>query len=76
MKEEGETYIVGIEVSGDPRSGDFNNFVEGLQRAKDAGLKISVHTAEVESQMKETIDIINFKPHRLGHCIYMVFLLS
>ena len=41
-----EQRLVGIELSGDPRVGDFNNFKEDLERAKKYGFKISLHCAE------------------------------
>ncbi|XP_058804153.1 adenosine deaminase-like protein [Phymastichus coffea] len=61
--------IVGIDLSGDPTKGDA--FIELLHQARSAGLKIAAHCAEVANEV-ETIDIIKFKPERLGHgtCIH------
>ena len=40
-------YIVGIEISGDPRSGDFGIFNELMQNFKaETGLKVALHCAE------------------------------
>ncbi|EZA47964.1 hypothetical protein DMN91_011425 [Ooceraea biroi] len=58
-------YVVGIDLSGDPMAGD--SFLELLETSRKAGLKIAAHCAEVPNEM-ETIDILKFKPDRLGHC--------
>lgn len=39
-------YIVGLDLSGDPMTG--NTFLELLEKARMAGLKIAIHCAEVE----------------------------
>lgn len=71
-KEEGEQYLVGVELSGDPRTGRFSDFKEALTLAKTAGLKVSLHCAELPEQNVETPEMLDFQPDRLGHCIYMV----
>ncbi|XP_017754595.1 PREDICTED: adenosine deaminase-like protein [Eufriesea mexicana] len=58
-------YIVGLDLSGDPMTG--SAFLELLQKARMAGLKIAAHCAEVPNET-ETIDIFEFKPDRFGHC--------
>ncbi|XP_017788379.1 PREDICTED: adenosine deaminase-like protein [Habropoda laboriosa] len=58
-------YIVGLDLSGDPMTG--GAFLELLKKARVAGLKIAVHCAEVSNET-ETMDILEFKPDRLGHC--------
>lgn len=58
-------YIVGLDLSGDPMTGDA--FLELLRKARAAGLKIAAHCAEISNEM-ETTDILEFKPDRLGHC--------
>jgi adenosine deaminase len=42
--------VVGLELSGDPRSGDFSNFAEEFKRAQDLGFKVSLHCAETKDQ--------------------------
>ncbi|XP_053599684.1 adenosine deaminase-like protein isoform X2 [Plodia interpunctella] len=66
--------VVGIELSGNPIVGEFQNFLPALTRARDAGLKVSLHCGEVRNP-KEVLDMINFKPERLGHgvCIHPKF---
>lgn len=58
-------YIVGIDLSGDPTMGD--SFLELLEMSRKIGLRIAAHCAEIPNEM-EIIDILKFKPDRLGHC--------
>lgn len=58
-------YIVGLDLSGDPMTGD--PFLKLLEKARMAGLKVSAHCAEISNET-ETMDILEFKPDRLGHC--------
>uniref|UniRef100_A0A0C9RAC4 Adal-a protein n=1 Tax=Fopius arisanus TaxID=64838 RepID=A0A0C9RAC4_9HYME len=57
--------IVGIDLSGDPTEGEA--YINLLQNCRDEGLKIAAHCAEVPNE-EEVVDILNFKPDRLGHC--------
>ena len=48
-KEIDSPYIVGVELSGDPRSGEFATFEEELRTwREETGMKISLHCAETE----------------------------
>ena len=62
--------IAGIDLSGDPRKGDFREYEDSLTKARRAGLKISVHFAEHRSKASEWQRIIDFRPDRLGHACY------
>ena len=66
-------YIVGVELSGDPRGEcKFQDFVPALERArKDMNLKVSLHCAEHEEQIPEAQAMIDFRPDRLGHCCFL-----
>ena len=75
-KEAKESYLVGVELSGDPRTGKFSDFKGALEKAKVESLKVSLHCSELPEQNSETPEMLDFKPDRLGHCIYMVSLLS
>lgn len=68
---ENEKYIVGVELSGDPSQGNFKDFETEFKRARDAGLKITIHCAETKDQMEESQCMIDFKPDRLGHCCFL-----
>ncbi|XP_014298641.1 adenosine deaminase-like protein [Microplitis demolitor] len=58
-------YVVGIDLSGDPTEGDA--YLNLFKNARNIGLKIAAHCAEVPNE-KEIMDILEFKPDRLGHC--------
>ena len=46
LKAEGER-VVGIDLCGDPTAGDMGEFVPFLAKAKEAGLGVTLHIAEV-----------------------------
>lgn len=52
-KYKGNPRVVGLELSGDPRSGDFSNFVSEFNRAREMGFKISLHCGETKEQIEE-----------------------
>ncbi|XP_047519254.1 adenosine deaminase-like protein [Pieris napi] len=66
--------IVGIELSGDPNIGQFEDFVPSLTKARCAGLKITLHCGEV-CNPKEVLEMLKFRPDRIGHgvCIHPNF---
>jgi len=73
VKEIESPFIVGVELSGDPRQGKFATFEDELQAFRlETGKKVSLHCAEVEEQMAEAQEMIDFGPDRLGHCSYLV----
>ncbi|KAF7989862.1 hypothetical protein HCN44_008536 [Aphidius gifuensis] len=61
--------VVGIDLSGDPEEGEA--CIKLFQDCRKVGLKIAAHCAEVPNE-NEIVDILNFKPNRLGHgtCIH------
>ncbi|XP_044016981.1 adenosine deaminase-like protein isoform X2 [Aphidius gifuensis] len=56
--------VVGIDLSGDPEEGEA--CIKLFQDCRKVGLKIAAHCAEVPNE-NEIVDILNFKPNRLGH---------
>jgi len=57
-------YIVGLEFSGDPRTNSFGDYIESIfQPARDLGIKISVHTAEIEDHHEETAKVFLLTNH-------------
>ncbi|WKX95101.1 hypothetical protein Q1695_011954 [Nippostrongylus brasiliensis] len=62
--------IVGVELSGDP-SVDGRKFIPALQKARDAGFKVSVHLAEVDDQLEEVDEFLEFRPDRIGHGTFL-----
>uniref|UniRef100_A0A2A4JSQ8 Adenosine deaminase domain-containing protein n=1 Tax=Heliothis virescens TaxID=7102 RepID=A0A2A4JSQ8_HELVI len=63
--------VVGIELSGDPMAGVFHDFVPALLKAKEAGLKVTLHCGEV-CNPEEVMEMLKFNPNRIGHgiCIH------
>lgn len=54
IKQLDSSYICGVELSGDPRNGKFVDFIPVFDRARQQGLKISLHCAEIPEQMGES----------------------
>lgn len=59
--------VVGIDLSGDPTAGDIVTLVPVLRSAKDKGLKLAVHIAEVPYRNEEIELLLSTQPDRLGH---------
>ena len=77
VKEIESRFIVGVELSGDPRDGSFATFEADLRSFREeTGMKVSLHCAETEEQKAESQSMIDFAPDRLGHCCYLVSLLA
>ena len=64
-------YVVGVEFSGNPEVNSFQDFLPAFEKARELGLKISIHTAEIDDSKKETDAILDFKPDRIGHGCFM-----
>ena len=52
-KKEGSR-VVGIDFSGDPYANDFKDYVSCLSKAREAGLKVTVHGSENKDRAEET----------------------
>ena len=65
--------VVGIDLCGDPACGDVSIFAPAFRRAKDAGLKITLHFAEASqsSTASELWTLLSFQPDRIGHVIHV-----
>lgn len=66
-------FIIGLDVSGDPTKGSFKSFLPALRRAREAGIKITLHMAEVDGELgrRDTDDMLAFAPERVGHAIFL-----
>eukprot|EP00761_Pharyngomonas_kirbyi_P010668 gb/GECH01010689.1/.p1 GENE.gb/GECH01010689.1/~~gb/GECH01010689.1/.p1 ORF type:complete len:336 (+),score=75.61 gb/GECH01010689.1/:1-1008(+) len=63
--------VCGIEMSGNPYKGNFNDFIEPLNLARSkSGLPISLHFAERQDE-EEALAMLNFKPDRIGHGCFL-----
>jgi adenosine deaminase len=65
-------HILGIDLADSERDFPLSEFVQPVKKAKDAGLKVTVHTGEdtPASFIKETIELAN--PDRIGHGIHAI----
>lgn len=67
--EEKNPYIVGIDFSGHPATSSFKDFKDHLfTPARELGIKLTFHIAEIDGIEEETDHIIEFGPERVGHC--------
>lgn len=64
--------IAGLDYSGNPTRSTFKDYENLFAKARSEGLKTTVHIAELDGEvcLKESYDIVNFKPDRLGHFNY------
>ncbi|KAH7427991.1 hypothetical protein KP509_10G070500 [Ceratopteris richardii] len=58
--------VVGIDLSGNPRVGDWKTFLPALKLAREKGLPITLHCGEVPNQ-SEIQNMLSFQPERIGH---------
>ncbi|XP_013117136.2 adenosine deaminase-like protein [Stomoxys calcitrans] len=70
MRNKYPSLVKGIDLSGNPAIGCFEDFVESLQKAKNAGLKLALHCAEIDNEM-ETQEMLDFNFDRCGHGTFL-----
>ncbi|KAJ8002583.1 hypothetical protein DPEC_G00160410 [Dallia pectoralis] len=63
--------VVGLDLSGDPTVGHGGDLLPALQKAKNCGLKLSLHMSEVPSQVDESELLLNIPPDRIGHGTFL-----
>ncbi|XP_012735828.2 adenosine deaminase-like protein [Fundulus heteroclitus] len=63
--------VVGIDLSGDPTVGHGRVLLPALERARNSGLKLSLHMSEVPSQLEESELLLNLPPDRIGHGTFL-----
>lgn len=65
-------HILGIDLADSERDFPLGEFVQPVLKAKEAGLKVTIHTGEdtPASYIRETIELAN--PDRIGHGIHAI----
>ena len=73
--------VVGVDLGGNPTKQDFRDFLPLFQKARNAGLKVTLHCAEIhcsdngnESMRRardEAAAMLEFRPNRLGHALLL-----
>ncbi|KAL4895882.1 hypothetical protein BDV59DRAFT_173336 [Aspergillus ambiguus] len=65
--------VVAVDICGNPTKGDVSVFRPAFEKAKEHGLKITVHFAETPSSggHPELNTLLSFQPDRLGHVIHV-----
>ena len=65
--------VVGIDLCGNPLRGDVSTFRDAFIKAKQHGLKITIHFGEVASPglEKELETLLSYEPDRIGHVIHV-----
>jgi adenosine deaminase len=85
FEREGLAMVVGVDLGGNPTKQDFRDFQPVFQKARDAGLQVTIHCAEVpcgdddstlDTQSiicarEEAAAILKFRPDRLGHALLL-----
>ncbi|KAH8283800.1 hypothetical protein KR054_001831 [Drosophila jambulina] len=62
--------ILGIDLSGNPGKGRFSDFAPILSLAREKGLKLALHCAEIENPA-EVKEMLNFGMSRCGHGTFL-----
>ena len=64
--------ILGVDLADSERDFPLREFIQPILKAKEAGLKVTVHTGEdtPASFVKETIELVS--PNRIGHGIHAI----
>ena len=64
--------VVGVDLSGAPNRGDWDTYEEALEKARRNGLGVALHCGEIRGTADEERRMLEFKPDRLGHCVFTV----
>lgn len=64
--------VVGVDLCGDPKAGNMEDFVELFRTARAEGLGVTLHIAETrENSAAETVKLLSCEPQRLGHATFL-----
>ncbi|KAJ3979025.1 hypothetical protein F5890DRAFT_1547526 [Lentinula detonsa] len=71
MKKQGRR-VVGVDVCGDPRSGDMELLKPFIGKVREVGLGLTVHIAEIPGSVSgDTQHLLSFTPDRIGHGTFL-----
>jgi adenosine deaminase len=72
LREQGEP-VVGLDLCGNPQEGNVDIFEKHFERAREAGLGLTVHIAETkpDGHSIESFLLLSWHPDRLGHATYL-----
>ena len=65
-------HIVAVDLADGEKLYPLQDFIKPILKAKDAGLKVTIHSGEDTPASYVIETIRNFKPHRIGHGIHAV----
>ncbi|XP_069744833.1 adenosine deaminase-like protein [Narcine bancroftii] len=63
--------VVGMDLSGDPAVEHAKNFIAPLHAARNIGLKLAVHMAEIPNKHEEWEMFLGLPPDRIGHGTFL-----
>lgn len=61
--------VVGIDLSGNPKTGEWTTYLPALKFAREQGLNVTLHSGEIRNS-KEIKNMLEFHPQRIGHACY------
>ncbi|XP_033634004.1 adenosine deaminase-like protein [Asterias rubens] len=62
--------VVGLDLSGDPNKNDARDYIPFLKEARESGLKLALHTAEIRN-VTESLALVQLPPDRIGHGTFL-----
>ncbi|KAI0033702.1 Metallo-dependent hydrolase [Vararia minispora EC-137] len=64
--------VVAVDLCGNPMAGDMKTFKQYFEDAKKAGLGVTLHIAETETNsIDDTVTLLSCGPNRLGHATFL-----
>lgn len=64
-------WVCGVDISGSPAKGDLRDYIPLLQEAREAGLKLAVHLAEIKDDGESLAVLRSGFIDRIGHGTYL-----
>ncbi|KAI5447248.1 hypothetical protein KIW84_014919 [Lathyrus oleraceus] len=61
--------VVGIDLSGNPKTGEWTTYLPALKFAREQGLNVTLHCGEIRNP-KEIKNMLDFHPQRIGHACF------